>query len=105
MSGASGATRCVSSNDGAYCAAGTANIGSCASSHQISGGCVQSSRRWHVASAKGKGSLSIAAYQQVTSTIMSRQRERQRHSSRRPRPNNANPSVPTGRSTTDIFFI
>ena len=50
-------------------------------------------------------SLSIAAYQQVTSTIMSRQRERQRHSSRRPRPNNANPSVPTGRSTTDIFFI
>ena len=43
-------------------------------------------------------SLSIAAYQLVTSTIMSRQRERQRHPSRRPRLNNANPSVHGGRS-------
>ena len=38
MSGAKGATRCVSSNDGAYCAAGTANIGSCASSRRIGDG-------------------------------------------------------------------
>ena len=38
MSGAHGATRCVSSNDGAYCAAGTANIGSCASSRRIGDG-------------------------------------------------------------------
>ena len=31
MSGAYGNARCVSINDSAYCAAGTANIGSCAS--------------------------------------------------------------------------
>ena len=46
-------------------------------------------------------SLSIAAYQLVTSTSMSRQRGRQRHPSRRPRLNNANPSTPAGRSITN----
>ena len=52
-------------------------------------------RMWYVRS------LSIAAYQLVTSTSMSRQRGRQRHPSRRPRPNNANPSILAGRTTTD----
>ena len=53
------ATRCVSSNDGAYCAsncaADTANIGSCASSRRIGDGRVHNSRHWHVASAEEKG--------------------------------------------------
>ena len=46
-------------------------------------------------------SLSIAAYQLVTSASISRQRGRQRHPSRRPKPNNANPSTLAGRSTID----
>ena len=38
------ATRFVSSNGGAHCAAGTTNIGRYTSSHRIGNGCVHSSR-------------------------------------------------------------